>query len=111
MSLMMPATNSPQANAVLTERGDSVPVLLVVHEMAHHVEFMNTGRLSGHGDEFDVVLRGLIEDRPEGRPSIVLSVEARKSRRPTFTGSWRVTFSPKPLPQDRLKSVSQKSTP
>jgi hypothetical protein len=48
-------------DAVLTERGNLVPVLLVVHEMAHHVEFMNTGRLSSHGDEFDEAFLDLLE--------------------------------------------------
>ena len=48
-------------DAGLTELGNSVPVLLVVHEMAHHVEFMKTGRHSGHGDDFDEAFRDLLE--------------------------------------------------
>jgi len=34
---------------------------LVVHEMAHHVEFMNTGRLGSHEDEFNKAYRDLLE--------------------------------------------------
>lgn len=47
-------------NGVLTDHGNSVPVLLVVHEMAHHIEYANTGRLGGHDHNFENALRDLL---------------------------------------------------
>ena len=48
-------------DAVLTEGCDVVPVQLVLHELAHHFEYLQNGELSGHGRGFVVALGDLID--------------------------------------------------
>ena len=44
---------------VLCEGGKLIPVQLVIHELAHHLEFCRSGELSSHGEEFAASLREL----------------------------------------------------
>jgi len=47
-------------DSVLSDAGHAIPVQLVVHELAHHVEFLQHGGLGSHEDEFDEALIELI---------------------------------------------------
>ena len=45
-------------DGVLVDEGDRIPVQLLVHELAHHVEwYLLDGQFSGHGDAFTTGIR------------------------------------------------------
>ena len=48
-------------DAVLTAGGQAIPVQLIVHELAHHLEFNRSSHFSGHGKEFQAAVHNLVD--------------------------------------------------